>query len=343
MSNRRAFLASVVSGAAYAGTCPRLSAREVGLDRWSDSAELARTIESLFVALPERTAMKVWAPGRGRKPDFVAQLHPRQRMFTASTNKALILCERLRQLDSPEVAQKIADHELTLDQTVFSTGSVIFNPPDLTGLVSERTAMEAMVVHSDNTATDMVLKQAGPAKVRDFIGSLGLRATSIPESTRAFAAYLLGAPNYLTITWDELLAIASASLAHPLLNDVETLSSSPSDLVAFFAQALEGKLFSHRQTLEEFRRILSLGDINYLVRFPLGISGFGKAGYADMPGFHARSIAGGFYFSKRWIYFSFVINWDSPEPDDSDTAEAFYSAIRQTAMYLKEYAESAWG
>jgi beta-lactamase class A len=53
-----------------------------------------------------------------------------------------------------------------LDQSVWSFGSDIFNPPDLSGLVSERTAMEAMIIHSDNTATDMILKEAGPVKVR---------------------------------------------------------------------------------------------------------------------------------------------------------------------------------
>lgn len=43
-----------------------------------------------------------------------------------------------------------------------------FNPPDLSGLVSERTAMEAIMTHSDNTATDMVLKEAGPGNVAAY-------------------------------------------------------------------------------------------------------------------------------------------------------------------------------
>ena len=40
------------------------------------------------------------------------QLNANRRMFVASTMKSMILCERLRQLDSPTVEKKIADHEL---------------------------------------------------------------------------------------------------------------------------------------------------------------------------------------------------------------------------------------
>ena len=92
--------------------------------------------------------------------------------------------------------------------------------------------MEAMTTHSDNTATDMVLKEATPKKVRQFLAAIGAKRTLIPDSTRALAAYLFGASNYLTITWDELVAIANQSegiLANPLLNDVETFASSAND------------------------------------------------------------------------------------------------------------------
>src|SRR5205085_9197637 len=122
--------------------------------------------------------------------------------------------------------------------------------------------------------------------------------------------YLSGAPYYKTITWDELISIPPGPLAHPFLNDVQTLASSPDDLVSFFSRALQGKFFSHRETLFEFRRIFLLGDSNYLVPFLLGMSVFGKAGYADIKGAHAVSIAGGAYFPNRWVCFSMVLIWD---------------------------------
>jgi beta-lactamase class A len=250
--------------------------------------------------------------------------------------KAAILCERLRQLDGPAIAQRIAEHDLALDANVWSPGSPIFNPPDLSGIVSERTAMEAMVIHSDNTATDMVLKQAGADNVRRFIASIGVRKIMIPDSTRVFAGYVLGAPNYKTITWEEVISIPPGPLAHPFLNDMETLASSPEDLVSFLSRALQGDFFSHRETLFQFRRILLLGDIDHLVPFPLGLSVFGKAGYADVSGSHARSIAGAVYFPDRWIYFSMVLNWDAEQAEDPETVKEFYGAIRKSIALLQE-------
>ena len=141
--------------------------------------------------------------------------------------------------------------------------------------------------------------------------------------------------NYKTITWDELIAIPPGPLAHPFLNDVETLASSPDDLVSFFSRALQGKFFSHEETLFQFRRILALGDITYLVPFPLGMSVFGKAGYADIAGAHARSIAGGVYFPNRWVYFSMVLNWDAEQDSDEATVKAFYAAIHNSMALLR--------
>ena len=333
---RRGFLVTA-TGLALAGAQPGFA--KAGLvDRSTrpDRSGLEGEILSLFSNLPEGKALKIWAPAADGKPEFVVQQNAQTRMFVASTNKAIILCERLRQLDSPTVGQEIAGHDLELDESIWSPGSEIFNPPDLSGLVSERTAMEAMVIESDNTGTDMVLKEAGPDNVRNFIRRIGLASTMIPDSTRAFAAYLAGASNYKTITWDELISLPPGPLAHPFLNDVETLASSPDDLVSFFSRALPGTFFSHSETLVQFRRILSLGDITYLVPFPLGMSVFGKAGYADIEGAHARSIAGGVYFPNRWVYFSMILNWNAPAGKDDQTVNKFYGAIQQSMALLQE-------
>ena len=68
----------------------------------------------------------------------------------------------------------------------------------------------------------------------------------------------IGANNYKTITWDELLEVVQGPIVHPFLNDVETLASSADDLVSYYSRALQGKFFKHTETLQEFRRILSL-------------------------------------------------------------------------------------
>jgi beta-lactamase class A len=342
-SDRREFLTRAGIGAAGAALCGRqVSAHPATIENraadW-DCASLKQEILELFSNLPDRKALKIWAPATRSGSEILIELNANMRMFVASTMKAIILCERLRHLDSQnrDVAEWIADNQLALNESVWSPGSPIFNPPDLSGKVSERTAMEAMVVHSDNTATDMVLKEDGAEAVRNFIHSIGLKNSMIPDSTRAFAGYLLGAPNYKTITWEELISIPAGPLAHPFLNDVETLASSPDDLVSFFSRALQGDFFSPRKnTLFEFRRILLLGDINSLVPFPLGLSVFGKAGYADIAGSHARSIAGAVYFPNRWIYFSAVLNWDAEQAADPETVDAFYRAIHKSIVLLQQ-------
>jgi beta-lactamase class A len=294
--------------------------------------QLRAYILRLFANLPGQKAVNFLAPDlpvKGPAPGFLVVLNGQQRLFSASANKVFILCERLRQLDSPNVAGQLDAHELPLDQNVWSLGSTIFNPPDLSGLVSEKTAMEAMIVHSDNTATDMILKQAGPNQVRQFIDGAGLSNTLIPDSTRALFAYVQGAPNYLTISWNEVLTFLNRNSVHPLLNDVETLASSANDLVSFYERALQGGFFRNQETLTEFRRILALGDINYLVGFPLGVNAFGKAGYFDSLGTHGRCIAGGMFTANRWVYFAAIINWDAASLTDPATEAAFYDALRK--------------
>jgi beta-lactamase class A len=85
-------------------------------------------------------------------------------------------------------------------------------------MVSERTALEAMILHSDNTGTDMSIKLVGPDNVRGFIASAGLTNTLIPDSTRVFFGYLLGAPDYKTFTWDDLVAAADDPIVNSPLN-----------------------------------------------------------------------------------------------------------------------------
>ena len=159
----------------------------------------------------------------------------------------------------------------------------------------------------------------------------------IPDSTLIFAGYLLGIPNYLSTTWDQVQALTGKPFVFPVLNNVETLASSANDLVSFYSQALPGNFFRNQETLTEFRRILSLGDITYLVPFPLGPNVFGKAGYFDLPTEHARCIAGGMFLSNRWVYFAAIINWRSGEDvDPSGIVNAFYAAIRNSVLLMQK-------
>ena len=66
--------------------------------------------------------------------------------------------------------------------------------PAITGTTSATSVLEAMICHSDDTATDVALKAVGAEAVREFIARAGLASAKIPTSTRVLVSYLAGAP-----------------------------------------------------------------------------------------------------------------------------------------------------
>ena len=331
---RRQFLKTAAATAALA-TLPSHADDVV-----RESGRVGRhAITELFRDLPGDLGVKILAPPQKGRRGFTVEINAGRQLFAASAIKTFALCEALRQKDSPDIVEALEATELELDESVWSLGSPIFNPPNVTGIVSERTALEAMILRSDNTATDMIFNLVGANNIRELIASVGLEQTRVPDNTRIFAGYLFGAPNYKTVTWDEILLLASqGQVAHPLLNDVQTLASSPDDFVRFYAQALHGRFFRHHETLQEFRRILSLCDFIYLIPLPLGLSAFMKSGNADSPGFHARTIAGGLYVDRRWVFFAFMLNWYSEAGSDPSTVDALFAAINESLRRVADVA-----
>jgi beta-lactamase class A len=291
---------------------------------------------SLFDKLPGDTAIKIFAPAINGKPAFAAELNPTKQMFVGSAIKTFILAEALRQADAPNVVQTMTAKQLTLDASVWNVDSATFNPPNLIGAVSERTALEAMIQHSDNTGTDMSLKLAGPENVRQFIASAQLNDTAIPDSTRVFFGYLLGAKNYKTFSWNELMAATNSPMVNSPMNKVQTLASSAGDFVSFYSRALRGEFFKNKETLAEYQRILSLGDAIWLLPLPLGGSAFCKGGSIDIPGFHALCAPGGMLFGDRWVYFAFIHNWYAAAETDPKTVTEFTNAVSQAMTIVKD-------
>lgn len=341
--SRRAFLmeaAGATVGIATLGMPEWAGATTRGKPEWAGATcrESGKRIVNLFAKLPGDVAFRVVSPATHGKRQLDVALNPSSRLFVGSAFKGFVLGEYLRQADSPNVVQTITDpdHTLALDASVWSPDSATFNPPHLTGAVTKRTALEAMILHSDNTGTDMCMKDAGVDNVRAFIASAGLTNTLIPESTRSFIGYLLGAPDYKTFTWEQVVAAANDSIVNPPLNTVQTLASSADDLVSYYSRALQGEFFAHDETLHEFRRILTIADAIYLVPFPLGVSAFAKGGSIDIPGFHAVCVAGAMFFDDQWVYFSFTINWDAAAETDPTTVGAFADAVSQTLDIVKK-------
>jgi len=331
--SRRAFFKTAAGTIAAAGI-PQLAPASTT----AGQPVTADQIIDLFQPLPGDKGVKIFVPAANSKPEFVAQLDPNKKLFVASADKTFGLCEALRQVDCPDVVARLQATKLPLNSTIWSVGSPVFDPPNLKGTVSERATLEAMIMNSDNTATDMIFKLAGADNIREFIASLGLTKTLVPDSTRALTAYVFGAKDYLSITWkglQKLLKASDGELVYPLLNDVETFASSADDFVSYYSQALQGAFFEHPETLNEFRRILSLCDYIYLIPLPLGVSAYAKSGNADFPKNHFRSIAGGLFFSNCWVYFAFIINWYAEEAEDPATVDKFFSAINTALTLVK--------
>ena len=325
--SRRAFLAGAAVGAV-----PLAVPVPAGARKPVSAEEILR----LFVGLPGDVAVKIVAPPRRSERGLLVESNASTRLFVGSAFKTFVLCEALRQADTPDVVQTISQRQLALDASVWSVDSATFNPPHLTGLVSERTALEAMILHSDNTGADMSIKLVGPDHVRGFIASAGLTNTLVPDSTRVFFGYLLGAPDYKTFTWDDLVAAADDPIVNSPLNPVETLASSADDLVSYYARALQGEFFQNRETLNDFRRILALADAIWLVPLPLGVSAFVKGGSIDVPGFHAVCVPGGMFFDGRWVYFCLTLNWYATAETDPNTVTAFAAAASEALELVKD-------
>ena len=317
----------------FAGSLATLPLASLAASKPATATSLnANAISALFEGLPGRVAYKIWAPATDSGAQLLFAHNAAHRLFVGSAIKTFILAETLIQADTPDVVATLTSTQLPLDASIWSLDSPTFDPPNLSGTVSLRTALEAMIIHSDNTGTDIALKHAGVDNVRSFIASAGLKSTDVPDSTRSFSGYLLGAPDYKTFTWAELAAAAAnnnASIVNPPLNDVETLASSANDFVSYYSKALQGHYFKNSQTLAEFRRILSLADVISLLPFPLGASAFSKGGSIDVPGFHTLCVPGAIFFDNRWVYFSFIINWDAAAVTDPATVTAFLAATSQ--------------
>src|SRR6476646_1566461 len=176
----------VAAGSALAaGLLARQPARASGQVSIIDPDGLRSKILELFASLPGAKAMKISIPGESGAPGWSVAQDSARRLVVASSFKTFVLAESLRQAEAlvnPSLPTPILDQlsavlfatKLPLDQAVWVPGSPVFDPPSLSGLASERRSLEAMSSHSDNTGTDMAIKNVGIDRVRNFISGIGL-------------------------------------------------------------------------------------------------------------------------------------------------------------------------
>ncbi len=347
--SRRAAIGAAGAGLASSlgyGFTPSTAHAQDATPASSPAATDSLSVEILqtFRALPGTVGLKLWAPAMAGRPEWSVAQNPDEQLFIASAFKAFVLAETLRQLENaidpasatPPAAQFAAALQtlLPLNDSVFMPGSTVLNPPHLSGEISLRTALEAMISHSDDTAADIVLKDVGAEKVQAFVDGMGLTQTRIPASGAQFIGYIMGLPDWQHTTWAQMEANQFPA-PRPILNDTITMASSAADLVSFYARTLTGEMFQRESTLVTYRTILSWSDA-IPQAIPLGANGFGKGGQVSANGSNALSFAGGMYVPNRWIYFALLLNWADVEGDAGEIEAAYIEAARHIFTLVRD-------
>jgi beta-lactamase class A len=339
--SRRSFLASTLMAAAVPAA-QLVAEGAVMRQRW-----LGQRIIDQFNRLPGRKALKILVPQAGPAGPWSVELNPEQMLFCASSFKVFVLTEFLRRVEAGTAS---LTELLPVDESVWSLGSPVLTPSPPTGvigLIQARTALEAMIAHSDNTGTDMALGRVGADTLRAHIAEIGLSHTRIPNATRQFFGFVAGVPDWPTISWSEVLqAIENLPPSGPsILNDTQTMASTPEDFVSFYSRALQGQFFEQEQTLRTFRYILTQADAVPRI-VPLGTNGFLKGGSIDFRDEHALSIAGGMFIpdrrwadykqtlipDRRWAYYSFMINWVDGEAGTVNEVSPLFAEVLGTIL-----------
>ncbi len=266
-----------------------------------------------FRRLPGRPSymIRVSAPGRPWEVSY----HPFQTLFAASGVKCFILLKFLQDVEEGRLSE---DTQEKVNDGIRALGSPVLGK--LTGTVPARSALEAMITHSDNTGTDIALKCVGPDRVRAFLASAGYKTVRIPTSTRMLVSYLNGAPRGVDVGWKGMLEIEKGKLFGPPrspMNNVETMQCSAAEFITFYERALDGQYFRKPETLTEYKRIMAMATVLPLI-VPADTPAYGKGGSLDSNGYNALVAAGQMRVGggKIPVSFCFMINYTGePSPE----------------------------
>lgn len=253
-----------------------------------------------------------------------AGLAPEMPLFVGSAVKTFILAQCLRDVEAGSLSE---DAYWKVDDTVRSPSSPVLL--DLTGSTPARHVLEAMISHSDNTATDIVLSHVGPAAVRALIASAGLRQTRIPDSTRRMISYFAGAPPGEDLGWAGMQRLDSGWTPGPMrlaINDEQAMISTAAELVDWYRRALRGAFFTKAATLVEFKRIQAMSSA-ISQAFPQDLQGYAKGGNIDWGDFHCLCFAGQMITGRAQISFCFTVNWTAPPARTLDMVRRYRTAV----------------
>lgn len=253
-------------------------------------------------------------------------------MFIVSAYKTFVLGQYLRDVEAGLLSE---DEQLPVNDNVRDVGSPVFS--NLAGTTKARSVLEAMMAHSDNTATNAATLRVGAGRVRELIARAGLRSTLIPDSTRIFESYVFGAPLGVDLGWPGILKAIEhpPGPLRPLLNDQQTIASSSRDLVSWYEQVLSGALFAKQRTLTEFKRIQAM-SVQIGLAVPANTFAYAKGGEApEVNGFSAKCFAGWMIAGQTPVTFSFIVNWEGLPGQFREIEAEFFAAIKNILRIVK--------
>jgi beta-lactamase class A len=287
-----------------------------------------------FLALPG-TKSYVIQVGQGGSLGRIAH-QPNHYLFTASAYKTFVLGQYLRDVEAGLLSE---DEQLAIDDSVRMTASPVFL--NLAGTTTAYSVLEAMIAHSDNTATDLATGKVGADRVRALIAQAGLSSIRIPDSTRRFLSYALGAPAGVDLGWPGIVQAFTNPVGplHPALNDVITLAGNARDFVSWYEQALQGSIFTKPETLTEFKRIQAM-SVQIPEAVPPDTPAYAKGGEFPWPELSAKSFAGQMVVGQTPVTFCFIVNWNEPTSDFSAVEAEFFAAINGILAVIKQARDS---
>lgn len=203
-----------------------------------------------------------------------------------------------------------------------------------------RSALEAMIAHSDNTGTDMVLAAVGPDRVRALIARAGLTSVRIPDSTRILNSYLAGAPVGSDAGWAGMKTVLAGGLLGPRardpINDRITMMGTATDFVSWYRRSLRGDFFEQPGTLVEYKRISA--QASSLARtVPADTASYGKGGSLDWEDFHALTLPGQMVLGGVLpVTFSFTVNWKGQDSGVPAVMRDYVGAIVDVLAGVKQ-------
>jgi beta-lactamase class A len=285
-----------------------------------------------FLALPGRkgVAIEVDDPRRPWQIRYAADAA----LFCGSCFKTFVLATYLQEV---EAGRLFETEQLPIDDSMRSIGAGVFD--HLSGTASARTILEAMIAHSDNTATDAAMRRVGVDKIRAFLANANLNGTRVPDSTRRFFSYLAGYPADADMGWagiKEMAAGKNGRTPREAINDEQTMVCPAAEFVDYYKRALAGQFFQKQETLVEFKRILAMADA-IAIAIPADTPAYLKGGSIDWEGFHCIAIAGQMIVGKTPVTFCLNLNWRDSEGSEAALGPAYKSAVAGVLARIKQH------